>query len=38
MSLNSSKEDSDHLFKLQEQNGEEYEDAAEVEDSRKRKN
>ena len=33
MSLNSSKEDSDHLSKLQEQNGEEYEDAAEeVED------
>ena len=38
MSLNNSKEDSDHLSKLQEQNGEEYEDAAEeVEDSRKRK-
>ena len=38
MSLNSSKEDSDHLSKLQEQNGEEYEDAAEkVQDSRKRK-
>ena len=28
MSLNSSEEDSDHLSKLQEQNGEEYEDAA----------
>ena len=38
MSLNSSKVDSDHLSKLQEQNGEEYEDAAEeVEDSGKRK-
>ena len=36
MSLNSSKEDSDHLSKLQEQNGEEYKDAAEeVEESRK---
>ena len=34
----SSIEDSDHLSKLQEQNGEEYEDAAEkVQDSRKRK-
>ena len=29
MSLNSSEEDSDHLSKLKEQNGEEYEDAAE---------
>ena len=38
MSLNSNKEDSDHLSKLQEHNGEEYEDAAEeVEDSGKRK-
>ena len=38
MSLISSKEDSDHLSKLQEQNGEEYKDAAEeVEDSGKRK-
>ena len=38
MFLSSSKEDSDHLSKLQEQNGEEYEDAAEeVEDGRKRK-
>ena len=38
MSLNSSKEDSDHLSKLQEQNGEEYENAVEeVEDRRKRK-
>ena len=38
MSLNSSREDSDHLSKLQEQNGEEYEDAAEeVQDSRKKK-
>ena len=38
MSLNNSKEDSDHLSKLQEQNGEEYEDAAEeVEDSEKRR-
>ena len=38
MSLNSSKEDSDHLSKLQEQNVEEYEDAAEkVVDSEKRK-
>ena len=37
MSLNSS-EDSDHLSKLQEQNGEEYEDVAEkVEDIGKRK-
>ena len=38
MSLNSNKEDSDHLSTLQEQNGEEYEDPAEeVEDSGKRK-
>ena len=38
MSLISSKEDSDHLSKLQEQNGEEYKDSAEeVEDSGKRK-
>ena len=38
MSLNSNKENSDHLFKLQEQNGEEYEDGAEeIEDNRKRK-
>ena len=38
MSLNNSKESSDHLSTLQEQNGEEYEDAAEeVEDSGKRK-
>ena len=38
MSLNSSKEDSDHLSKLQEQNRKEHEDAAEeVEDSGKRK-
>ena len=38
MSLNNNKEDSDHLSKLQEQNGEEYEDVAEeVEDSGKRK-
>ena len=38
MSLISSKEDFDHLSKLQEQNGEEYKDAAEeVEDSGKRK-
>ena len=38
MSFNSSKEDSDHLSKLQEQNGEEYKDAAEeVEDSGKKK-
>ena len=38
MSLNSSGEDSEHLSKLQEQNGEEYKDAAEeVEDSGKRK-
>ena len=37
MSLNSSKEDSDHLSKLQEQNGKEYDDTAEeVEDSGKR--
>ena len=37
MSYNSSKEDLDHLSKLQEQNGEEYEDVAEeVEDSGKR--
>ena len=37
MSLNSNKEDSNLLSKLQEQNGEEYEDAAEeVEDSGKR--
>ena len=28
MSLNSREEDSDHLSKLQEQNGEEYKDAA----------
>ena len=33
MSLNSNKENSDHLSTLQEQNGEEYEDVAEkVED------
>ena len=38
MSLVSNKEDSDRLSKLQEQNGEEYEDAAEeVDDSGKRK-
>ena len=38
MSLNNSKEGSDHLSTLQEENGEEYEDAAEeVEDSGKRK-
>ena len=38
MGLNSSKEDSDHLSKLPEQNGEEYKDAAEeVEDTGKRK-
>ena len=38
MSLNSSEEGSDHQSKLQEQKGEEYEDAAEeVEDSGKRK-
>ena len=38
MSLNSNKEDSDHLPKLQEQNGEECEDGAEeIEDSGKRK-
>ena len=38
MSLNSDKEDSDHLSKLQEQNGEEYEDAAEeIEENGKRK-
>ena len=38
MSLNSSKDDSDHLSILQEQNGEEQKDAAEeVEDSGKRK-
>ena len=38
MSLNNSKEGSDHLSTLQEQNREEYEDAAEeVEDSGKRK-
>ena len=38
ISLNSSEEDSDHLSKLPEQNGEEYEDVAEeVEDSGKRK-
>ena len=38
MSLNSTKEDSDHLSKLQEQNGEEYEDGAEeIEDSGTRK-
>ena len=37
MTFNSNKEDSGHLSKLQEQNGEEYEDAAEeVEDSGKR--
>ena len=36
--MNSSKEDSDHLSKLQKQNGEEYKDAAkEVEDTGKRK-
>ena len=35
MSLNSNKEDADNLSKLLEQNGEEYEDAAE--DSGKRK-
>ena len=33
MSLNNSEEDSDHLAKLQEQNGEEYKDAAEKENS-----
>ena len=38
MSLDSNKEDSDHQSKLQEQNGDEYEDAAEeVEDNGKRK-
>ena len=38
MSLNSNKEDSNLLSKLQEQNGEEYEDAAEeIEPSGKRK-
>ena len=38
MSLNSDEEDSDHLSKLQEQNGEEYEDAAEeIEENGKRK-
>ena len=38
MNLNSNKEDSDYLSKLQEQNGEGYEDAAEeVEDSGKTK-
>ena len=38
MSLNSTKEDSDHLSKLQEQNGEEYEHGAEeIEVSGKRK-
>ena len=37
MTFNNNKEDSGHLSKLQEQNGEEYEDAAEeVEDSGKR--
>ena len=37
MTFNSNEEDSGHLSKLQEQNGEEYEDAAEeVEDSGKR--
>ena len=37
MTFNTNKEDSDHLFKLQEQNGEEYEDAAEeIEGSGKR--
>ena len=37
MSLNSNKEDYDYLSTLREQNGEEYEDAAEeVEDSGKR--
>ena len=37
-SLNSSEEDSDHQFRLQEQNWEKYEDAAEeVEDSGRRK-
>ena len=37
MTFNSNKEDSGHLSKLQEQYGEEYEDAAEeVEDSGKR--
>ena len=30
MSLNNNDEDSDHLSKLKEQNGEEYEDAAET--------
>ena len=35
MSLNINKEDSDHLSKLQEQNGEEYKHGAEeIEDSR----
>ena len=29
MTFNTNKEDSDHLSKLQEQSGEEYEDAAE---------
>lgn len=33
MSLNNSEEDSDHLAKLQEQNREEYKDAAEKENS-----
>ena len=38
MSLNSSKEETDHLSKLQEQNGEEYEDLpGEVEDPGKSK-
>ena len=38
MRLNKSEENSDYLSKLQEQNGEEYEDVAEeVEDSGKRK-
>ena len=38
MSLNGNKEDSDNLSKFKEQDGEEYEDAAEeVEDSGKRK-
>ena len=38
MSLNSSKEETDHLSKLQEQNGEEYEDVPEeVEDRGKSK-
>ena len=37
MTFNTNKEDSDHLFKLQEQNGEEYEDATEeIEGSGKR--